>query len=930
MLLLSLAFTTLWSLVLPVLGETCTLSPLGEGYDDTEQIESAVASCGQNGNIVFEEGVFNVTSATLAFEHIDQDDPQFTPDVDYWLNASNTYRVVFIQSQASWFVLTGSNFTVDAHGTGGILGNGQTWWSYFANRTREDGDGRPISFTLWQANNATIRDFTVDSPPFWCNTVAESENVLYDGMKCNATNQDPDWAGQNIVPNTDGINTFRADKVTLRNWDVTCGDDCLAIKGNSTNIFAENVMCRGGNGIAFGSLGQYANLTDNVENVVLDGITVYFKSWTGTKSGDPPTEGGGGTGNVTGVVARNVVLDQNDLPIHVYQTNGGHSGDDPSTLMFSNLTFQNWTGTATGRTLVNLDCSPAVGCANITFENFDVASQGDPEYLCANVDELEGLPASLPLNACNEDEVKRRLGGFLPPPLLTNGVIGRQSLLTTNQPASPPKQQPIHPIVSTMMAGFMYGHGWPANGGNPYHYPSPAAHPPYHARRHRRSLSLMHLPAELLNIILLNAHPMAILAVRKTCRTLYRVSKDVALWKDILRRLCFANDISFCSYPVDCMSLAQLEGAATAMSRILRVAEPAGGRYLFGATEDTVYLYDLCDLQRLRYRSTPRCVASYRLPGGKGRIQTVKTWPTPDNQGIEVMVENETYVPEDHVVIVVLAINPLSRNPSFRMVGRYEEDSSRFHSRVNDFIWISDDIPNEKAIVLWNFRNGRFTRWHLGRILDTVVASRDTVVSFSDDHLKSYADFLQLRRNPADDRGPIPGYQCMLRQTAGKISSDGVDRVWSYGYYGTGRQGPAFFSFATQDDLLYTHRVLDAGTATGSDRNHWPSKQLYRSDISGYWMKAPLKASEQDGLLAFFWEWKRSGSYRFELENKPENWDGACWFYVISRHLDEQGYSVAYNVGLHQCGRDFACMTKIISTSLLKTSSILLDGAPSP
>ena len=42
--------------------------------------------------------------------------------------------------------------------------------------------------------------------------------------------------------------------------------------------------------------------------------------------------------------------------------------------------------------VVNLDCSPAVGCANITFENFDVTSQGDPEYLCANVDELEGLP----------------------------------------------------------------------------------------------------------------------------------------------------------------------------------------------------------------------------------------------------------------------------------------------------------------------------------------------------------------------------------------------------------------------------------------------------------------------------------------------------------------------------------------------------------
>lgn len=28
---------------------------------------------------------------------------------------------------------------------------------------------------------------------------------------------------------------------------------------NSTNLTAKNVTCRGGNGIAFGSLGQYAN-----------------------------------------------------------------------------------------------------------------------------------------------------------------------------------------------------------------------------------------------------------------------------------------------------------------------------------------------------------------------------------------------------------------------------------------------------------------------------------------------------------------------------------------------------------------------------------------------------------------------------------------------------------------------------------------------
>lgn len=36
-----------------------------------------------------------------------------------------------------------------------------------------------------------------------------------------------------LVPNTDGIDTYRSDNISLLNWDITCGDDCLAIKGVS-------------------------------------------------------------------------------------------------------------------------------------------------------------------------------------------------------------------------------------------------------------------------------------------------------------------------------------------------------------------------------------------------------------------------------------------------------------------------------------------------------------------------------------------------------------------------------------------------------------------------------------------------------------------------------------------------------------------------
>lgn len=122
--------------------------------------------------------------------------PQFKPDPVYWLNAANTYRVVFIQNQASWFVITGHDFVIDAHNSGGINGNGQTWWSYYGNKSRSDGDGRPIALTLSNVTRGTVKNFRIEAQPFWCNTVADSKDVVYDGMYCNATNQDPLYAGQ--------------------------------------------------------------------------------------------------------------------------------------------------------------------------------------------------------------------------------------------------------------------------------------------------------------------------------------------------------------------------------------------------------------------------------------------------------------------------------------------------------------------------------------------------------------------------------------------------------------------------------------------------------------------------------------------------------------------------------------------------------------
>ena len=78
------------------------------------------------------------------------------------------------------------------------MGNGQTWWSYYSanNITRLDGDGRPVALTLSNVTNGVVRNFRIEQQPFWCNAVADSSDVVYDGMVCVAENADERWFGQ--------------------------------------------------------------------------------------------------------------------------------------------------------------------------------------------------------------------------------------------------------------------------------------------------------------------------------------------------------------------------------------------------------------------------------------------------------------------------------------------------------------------------------------------------------------------------------------------------------------------------------------------------------------------------------------------------------------------------------------------------------------
>ncbi|KAJ9101900.1 hypothetical protein QFC21_003240 [Naganishia friedmannii] len=369
-------------------GNNCTVKPLGPGQDDAPQILKAMGDCNNGGTVVLGAAgdVFNI-SQRMTWN---------LQDVGIEWNGvlkSNTYQTE-IQSQATSLIISGHNIHIDAHQTGGVDGSGQVFWSYYFNPanniTKNDGDGRPIAFTIQHASNVVVKDFHIWEPILWSSLIDASYNVTLDGMVINATNTDPLGAGKNWTPNTDGFNTFRSDTISFKNWKVICGDDCGAIKGNSTNIYVKDFACFGGNGFAFGSLGQYQDQEDIVENVYIENLAVsridsrvqpnmgngiYMKTWVGVKNGEPPISGGGGTGRVHNVTVNNLFVGNATYAFQLYQTSGSAGATsglpgagmdkNTSTLQFSDITFNNVFGLTTQPKAISVACSPAAPCHGV-------------------------------------------------------------------------------------------------------------------------------------------------------------------------------------------------------------------------------------------------------------------------------------------------------------------------------------------------------------------------------------------------------------------------------------------------------------------------------------------------------------------------------------------------------------------------------------
>ncbi|KAI1094407.1 glycoside hydrolase family 28 protein [Rostrohypoxylon terebratum] len=374
----------------------------GRDRDDAPHILRALQECNNGGTIVFDKSYLIGSPLDLTFlKHVDLvitgsiafDDS----DVYYWQN--NSFKYTF-QNQSVFWKIGGEDVNVYGdlsleEGKSVIDGKGEAYWEAVQN---DSSLLRPMLFALDGMKGATMSNLRMRNPPNWFNIIANSSDIIISNMDLRAKS----LKGTKIA-NSDGWDTYKSDRVVIQDSYINNSDDCVSFKPNSTNVVIQNLECIGSHGISIGSIGQYPNETDIIENLYIYNISMTnasdfarIKVWPGIET-DFQTHlaGGGGTGYV-----RNVTYDllhsiNNDRAITITQCYGQSNetlcNEYPANLTIEDVTMKNIYGTTSAKldpeagTLV---CSAPDRCSNIRVENITVTvpSGEPPIYECRNMD----------------------------------------------------------------------------------------------------------------------------------------------------------------------------------------------------------------------------------------------------------------------------------------------------------------------------------------------------------------------------------------------------------------------------------------------------------------------------------------------------------------------------------------------------------------
>ncbi|KAF3036395.1 hypothetical protein E8E11_003947 [Didymella keratinophila] len=259
--------------------KTCAVKASGTNKtDDAPAIRAAFKECGRHGKIVFEPATYYVNSVLniTGLEDVDI-------DIQGELLAS-------YQNQSTAFVLGGNHWIKKQSNTSNY-------------------PGRPHQITFNGLTNSVVKGLRFLRSQMWTMSIIHSYDSVWQDIFINNTG--------NVVSssNTDGADTFFSLNLLFKNWTVYNGDDSFSAKANSSNITMLDSHFYHGLGIAIGSIGQYNDHFETVENLRAENIyfedtlhAFYVKTWTDDRVGFPPNGGGGGLGFAENMQLKNLTV----------------------------------------------------------------------------------------------------------------------------------------------------------------------------------------------------------------------------------------------------------------------------------------------------------------------------------------------------------------------------------------------------------------------------------------------------------------------------------------------------------------------------------------------------------------------------------------------------------------------------------------------
>jgi polygalacturonase len=268
---------------------------------------------------------------------------------------------------------------VEISGTGTIEGQGAAWWSAYTASKSTNAIKRPCVIRLNNCTKIKITGIVIQNAPNVHITIGSDSS---DTTISNVTISAPASS-----PNTDGIDTWSGN-INIKNCNISCGDDNIAMDNNSKNITITDCVFGSGHGC---SIGSYAA---NINKIVVNNCS-FNKTTNGIRLKSNRDRGG----TVRNLAYSNLTMTGVTNPIVIVSyypsTPSKPSSDSAQTVTgttpgWSDITLRNIIviGSKNAGILWGL---PELSISDLTFDNVKIsASKGMKAYFVSGAKFING------------------------------------------------------------------------------------------------------------------------------------------------------------------------------------------------------------------------------------------------------------------------------------------------------------------------------------------------------------------------------------------------------------------------------------------------------------------------------------------------------------------------------------------------------------